>query len=134
MERKRVSRNLTRRRHISATSRSVLQDRNGQGGPYRDRPEPRGPDVLSSPRCSGGITMKRKNLVFAAVIALVGAALAGTALAQVPRAGDEGSAFCNAQQYGRGGDFGRDHDGSGSGSQRERFRAMDLDGRWVADD
>jgi len=78
--------------------------------------------------------MKRKNLVFAAVIALVGAALAGTALAQVPQAGDQGSAFYNAQQYGRGGDFGRNHEGTGWGSQRERFRAMDLDGRWVADD
>lgn len=78
--------------------------------------------------------MKRKNLVFAAVIALVGAALAGTALAQTPQAGNQGPAFFNAQQYGRGGDFGRNHDGRDWGSQRERFRAMDLDGRWVSDD
>jgi hypothetical protein len=77
------------------------------------------------------MTMKRKNLVLAAVIALVSAALAGTALAQVPQAGNQGS-FFNAQQYGRGGDFGRNHEG-GFGSPRNRFRAMDLDGRWVAD-
>ena len=78
--------------------------------------------------------MKRKNLAYAAVIALVGAALAGTALAQAPQAGNQDPAFFNAQQYGRGGDFGRNHDGRDWGSQRERFRAMDLDGRWVADD
>lgn len=74
--------------------------------------------------------MKRKNLLYAAVIALVGSALAGTALAQVPQ--DSNSPFFNAQQYGRGGDYGRNH-GGGWGSQRDRFRAMDLDGRWVAD-
>jgi len=88
--------------------------------------------------------MKRKNLVLAAVIALVGAALAGTALAQTPQTPNQAPAFYNAQQYGRGGDFGRNHDGTdwgsqrdegmGWGSQRGRFRAMDLDGRWVADD
>jgi hypothetical protein len=78
------------------------------------------------------MTMKRKNLVLAAVIALVSAALAGTALAQVPQAQTQSPAF-NAQQYGRGGDFGQNHDGTGWNSQRERFRAMDLDGRWVAD-
>src|SRR5712691_4286219 len=116
MERVRVSRNLSDRRHISATSRSVLQDRHGQGGPRRDRPVPRGPDVPSSPRCFGGITMKRKNLVFAAVIALVGAALAGTALAQAPQDGNRGPAFFNAQQYGRGGDNGWNHDGRDWGS------------------
>jgi len=78
--------------------------------------------------------MKRKNLVLAAVIALVSAALAGTALAQVPQDANQGPAFFNAQQYGRGGDFGRNHEGRDWGSQRERFRAMDLDGRWVSDD
>src|SRR5690242_15124034 len=78
--------------------------------------------------------MKRKNLAYAAVIALVSAALAGTALAQVPQDANQGPAFFNAQQYGRGGDFGRNHEGRDWGSQRERFRAMDLDGRWVSDD
>src|SRR5207248_6007707 len=80
------------------------------------------------------MTMRRKNLVLAAAIALVGSAPAGSALAQAPQNGNFDPVFSNAQQYGRGGDFGRNHDDRDWGSHRERFRAMDLDGSWVADD
>lgn len=92
--------------------------------------------------------MKRMNLVLAMVAALIGTALAGTALAQ-----DEGSAFqtagspsvLNAQHYGRGGDSGQNHDngwgnndGSGNNDRqgwgnRGRFQGQSLDGRWVID-
>src|SRR3954470_12386575 len=123
MERVRVSRNLSERRHISATSRSVLQDRYGQGGPRRDTRSHEGRTSFEPHDVPGGMTMKRKNLVLAAVIALVGSALAGTALAQASPSGMFGSAFSNAQQNGRGGDFGRSHEGNRWGQERGRFRA-----------
>jgi len=66
--------------------------------------------------------MKRMNLVLAMVAALIGTALAGTALAQ-----DEGNAFqttenpsvLNAQQYGRGGDSGQNHDNGWGNDNRQ---------------
>ncbi len=106
--------------------------------------------------------MKRMNLVLAMVAALIGTALAGTALAQ-----DEGNAFqttenpsvLNAQQYGRGGDSGQNHDNGWGNNNRQgwgdsgrsrdngwgndnrqgwgdrgRFQGQSLDGRWVIDD
>ena len=86
--------------------------------------------------------MKRMNLVLATVAALIGTALAGTALAQ-----DESNAFqttgnpsvLNAQQYGRGGDFGQNHDNGWGNDDRQgwgdrgRFRGRSLDGNWVID-
>ncbi|HXF59104.1 MAG TPA: hypothetical protein VN539_04705 [Candidatus Saccharimonadales bacterium] len=79
--------------------------------------------------------MKRMNLVLAAVAALLGTALAGSASAQDVNAFQSAGSpsVFSAQQYGRGGDYGRDHDNQGWGDHG-RFRAGTLDGRWMADD
>ena len=70
--------------------------------------------------------MKRMNLVLAAVAALLGSTLTGTASAQ--QAGSfQGGAPVFEAQYGRGG---FDHDGFGHGG----FRARTLEGRWILDD
>jgi hypothetical protein len=78
--------------------------------------------------------MKRMNLVLAAVAALLGTTLAGSASAQDVNAFQSAGSpsVFQAQQYGRGGDVGRDHDNQGWGSQG-RFRATTLDGRWMSD-
>jgi hypothetical protein len=72
--------------------------------------------------------MNGKKLVLTAAAALLIAPIAGTASAQDFQA--QTQSFVNAQQYGRGG-WDRDHD---RGGWNDRFRAMTLEGRWVADD